>query len=534
MSGAASRGAGVAFRPARCPLLPFAGPCPAGRTCSSLAVFGPARTAGGPVRLYAWGGLPWLLSLGACLSGSQKSIQLGPGSALCAPLPWGVPARCQAPEATRGRSREGSRRPARPPAPTSGVVVGWSRGPCGTPSAPRRYSRQLGQLTASEQHDDGQDEPVPVTENIGKHHEPPWRTDLITAYPTDRAGQLAGRPRRPTFARRAARAGPGPGAWNRDRRARVRGQRQRGPGPRASSPPWPRRAGHACSTSTATTHHHRSVLTLAGDDGVVQAAVRELARRAVALLDLRRARRRPSPLRGARRRALGGSRRMAGARPRRPGALRATGPSGHATVLLSGRRPSWGSRYSSTAPNARCPRSAGRRWRGSRPRCRPAGTPHPTAGAVAVGCRPLIVAYNLWLAVGDLARAKAVAASHPCARTSGPSAFALGDGVQVSCNLVNPLAVGPAAVRDQVSRLAEVEHAELVGLVPESVLRSVPEERWAELDLAPERYGRAPAEGEYRLTTRHASGSQFRAEACLAGGSPAGPCRPASPLRRPG
>ena len=34
-------------------------------------------------------------------------------------------------------------------------------------------------------------------------------------------------------------------------------------------------------------------------------------------------------------------------------------------------------------------------------RHRPAG-PHPTAGAIAVGARPVLVAYNLWLAEPDL------------------------------------------------------------------------------------------------------------------------------------
>jgi hypothetical protein len=97
-----------------------------------------------------------------------------------------------------------------------------------------------------------------------------------------------------------------------------------------------------------------------------------------------------------------------------------------------------------------------------------------------------MVAYNLWLRGGTLARARAIAAAIRSAEVRALG-FAVGGRLQVSCNLVAPLAVGPAAVRDQVGRLAEVERAELVGLVPESVLRAVPEQRWAELDLAPER-----------------------------------------------
>jgi len=44
--------------------------------------------------------------------------------------------------------------------------------------------------------------------------------------------------------------------------------------------------------------------------------------------------------------------------------------------------------------------------------------------------------------------------------------------------------------QDRVAELVrrgggEVDRAELVGLLPESVLRAVPEDRWTELDLGP-------------------------------------------------
>jgi glutamate formiminotransferase len=112
--------------------------------------------------------------------------------------------------------------------------------------------------------------------------------------------------------------------------------------------------------------------------------------------------------------------------------------------------------------------------------------PHPTAGAVAVGCRPVLVAYNVWLAEPDLERARAVAASvrGPAVRTLG---LAVGDRVQVSMNLIAPDQVGPAEVYDRVAAEAEVSEAELVGLVPEAVLQAVSRGRWAELDLAPDR-----------------------------------------------
>ena len=111
---------------------------------------------------------------------------------------------------------------------------------------------------------------------------------------------------------------------------------------------------------------------------------------------------------------------------------------------------------------------------------------HRSAGAVAVGARPLLVAYNLWLAEPDLDRAKAVASMVRSApvRTLG---LAVGDHVMVSCNLVDPLHVGPAEVWDAVAAHAEIARAELVGLVPEAVLRATPEARWTRLDLAADR-----------------------------------------------
>ena len=97
--------------------------------------------------------------------------------------------------------------------------------------------------------------------------------------------------------------------------------------------------------------------------------------------------------------------------------------------------------------------------------------PHPTAGAVAVGYRPLMVAYNLWLANCGLAKAKAVAAAlrSPVVRAL---AFALGDKVQVSCNLLRPLVVGPAQIWDTVAVMATIARAELVGLVPKLCSRA--------------------------------------------------------------
>jgi glutamate formiminotransferase len=112
--------------------------------------------------------------------------------------------------------------------------------------------------------------------------------------------------------------------------------------------------------------------------------------------------------------------------------------------------------------------------------------PHPTAGACCVGARPVLVAYNVWLAEPDLARAGEIAAAlrSPTVRALG---LACGDRVQVSMNLVAPEITGPAEAYDAVAALAPVAGAELVGLVPAAVLDRIPPSRWATLDLEPVR-----------------------------------------------
>jgi glutamate formiminotransferase len=117
--------------------------------------------------------------------------------------------------------------------------------------------------------------------------------------------------------------------------------------------------------------------------------------------------------------------------------------------------------------------------------------PHPTAGATAVGARPPLVAYNVWVADPDPAVARSVAAA-----VRGPGLRALGmvtgDHTQVSMNLIDPEALGPADAYDRVADAVadaggRVLRAELVGLVPEAVLARVPSARWDELDLSADR-----------------------------------------------
>jgi glutamate formiminotransferase len=111
------------------------------------------------------------------------------------------------------------------------------------------------------------------------------------------------------------------------------------------------------------------------------------------------------------------------------------------------------------------------------------------SGAVTIGARPLLVAWNLWLINTSLVRAKALATAirRPGLRTLG---LEVAGAVQVSCNLIDVGAVSLADVYDDCSRLLRdderIARAELVGLAPQSVLTSVLPSRWAQLDLRPD------------------------------------------------
>jgi glutamate formiminotransferase len=232
--------------------------------------------------------------------------------------------------------------------------------------------------------------------------------------------------------------------------------------------------------------HHRAVFTMAGPADLVDGAARSLAAAAVARLDLRT---------------------HAGAHPRlgvldvvpfvpyRPGgppeqdlgpALAARG--GFARWLgdalgvpsfLYGPLPGGAHR---TLPEVR--RQA---FAALTPDFGPA-VPDPRTGACAVGARVVLVAYNVWVSSADVARTVAPLVRRPGLRALG---LAVGERAQVACNLVEPGALGPAQAYDLVGALVReqggsVEGAELVGLLPESVLAAVPAARWPELGLSAE------------------------------------------------
>lgn len=116
--------------------------------------------------------------------------------------------------------------------------------------------------------------------------------------------------------------------------------------------------------------------------------------------------------------------------------------------------------------------------------------PHPSAGAICVGARELLVAYNVWLGETDVTLARRVAAE---VRSEHVRALGLsvGERTQVSMNLISPDHVGPSAAFDRVTEAAtrlggHVLGAELVGLVPARCLADVPRDRWPQLDLSVE------------------------------------------------
>ena len=106
---------------------------------------------------------------------------------------------------------------------------------------------------------------------------------------------------------------------------------------------------------------------------------------------------------------------------------------------------------------------------------------HATAGAIAVGARPFLIAFNVNLRTSDLAIARQIARSVRTRHGGLPFLKALGFDlstrglVQVSMNLVNYGETGMHQAYDAVRREAdklgvEISSTEIVGLVPENAL----------------------------------------------------------------
>jgi len=244
-------------------------------------------------------------------------------------------------------------------------------------------------------------------------------------------------------------------------------------------------------------YHHRSVLTLAGGAAAVESAAQAVARCAVATIDLR---------------AHHGAHPRFGVVDVVPFVADPTdgAPTGGLALEARRRFAVWAASelelpvflYGPPAPGStepEAPDGGAPSHERSLPEVRrrafvdlspDLGPPDPRlhAGSVAVGARPPLVAYNVWVARGDIEMARAVAASvrGPAIRALG---LVVGDRLQVSCNLTDPFHTGPADAYDRIaSALADAGGAagpgELVGLLPAAVLAAVPAHRHRVLGIS--------------------------------------------------
>lgn len=245
-----------------------------------------------------------------------------------------------------------------------------------------------------------------------------------------------------------------------------------------------RQLADSCGNALLDVHsdadHHRSVFTLAGDE-----AVRHLTRSTIRSLDL------TSHVDGVHPRLgvvdvvpfvpLVDSDMDEALRARQSYAEWVAGEFGIPSFL-------YGDAHGSLSTARSLPEIRRHAWSTLRPDVGP-DRPHPSAGAICVGARPLLVAYNIWMndpSGGDNVSRIASAVRSPKVRAL---ALKVGSWFQVSMNLIEPATVGPAQVHRQVHELcagttASIERCELVGLVPRVVLDLTPRELWETLDLS--------------------------------------------------
>jgi glutamate formiminotransferase len=230
--------------------------------------------------------------------------------------------------------------------------------------------------------------------------------------------------------------------------------------------------------------HHRSVFTLVGEAEAVAQAARELATATVARLDLR-------AHQGAHPRL--GVLDVVPFVPYRPGQppshdLDAVVPLRDAFAVWLGAELGVPSFLYGPLPGGRSrtlPQLRRDAFAAIAPDFGP-GAPHRSAGATAVGARGALVAYNVCVSSVEVARRVAPLVRGSAVRALG---LAVGGRAQVSCNLIDPAALGPSQLYDMVADLVEqaggrVEGAELVGLIPAAILAAVPAPRRAALGLS--------------------------------------------------
>jgi glutamate formiminotransferase len=123
---------------------------------------------------------------------------------------------------------------------------------------------------------------------------------------------------------------------------------------------------------------------------------------------------------------------------------------------------------------------------------------HATAGAVLIGARTFLVAFNVWLRSADLRVARAVARAIRERDGGLPGVQALGlflesrSRAQVSVNLLRPDQTSLHAVVERIAsearaRGVEIDRGEIVGLVPESVVLRAAAEALRLPELTPSR-----------------------------------------------
>jgi glutamate formiminotransferase len=113
--------------------------------------------------------------------------------------------------------------------------------------------------------------------------------------------------------------------------------------------------------------------------------------------------------------------------------------------------------------------------------------PHPTAGATAIGARPILIAFNVNLATNRLGVAKRIASTIRASSGGFSHVKAMGvqlehGVVQVSMNLTNYRETSVMTVFDTIAREAAVDgvrvlESEIVGLVPAEALPADPRKR---------------------------------------------------------
>ena len=197
---------------------------------------------------------------------------------------------------------------------------------------------------------------------------------------------------------------------------------------RACSQPCAAAAGDDLLDLHSDPDHHRSVLTLVGEDAPRRGGSRWLSSASTSGPT-------PAPILGS-----APSTWCRSCRSREPPSADAV--DGPRPLRRMGRRPSSALPGFLYGPERTLPDVRRRAFAELAPD-RGRATPHPTAGAVAVGARPLLVAYNVWLAepISGWPAGRRATLRSPALRALG---LRVGEQVQVSMNLVAPGRVGPA------------------------------------------------------------------------------------------